>query len=69
MTGQRCRILVMDENAYRSGGEIYQAVKNGAIVTMSEGFGSNPPGVQDFLRKLDRFDSGCYLNFYQWTDD
>ncbi|MEA3327736.1 MAG: hypothetical protein U9R53_10620 [Chloroflexota bacterium] len=69
MTGQRCRILAMDENAYRSDGEIYQAVKNGAIVTMSEGFGSNPPGVQDFLRKLDRFDSGCYLNFYQWTDD
>jgi len=68
MTGQGCRILTHDENTYHSGGEIYQAVNNGALVAMSEGFGSNPSGVQAFLGELNHFNSGCYLDFYRWPN-
>lgn len=68
MTGQQCRHMIFDTDAYQPGGEIYQALKAGDIIAFTEGFGSNPPGVQPFLQGLDQFASSCYLNFYRWPN-
>ena len=66
MTGLKCRSLVHDKSAYAAGGDIYQAVKDGAFVSLSDGFGTDFPAAEAFIEQLDYLDSGCYLNFYRW---
>ncbi len=66
MTGLQCHNLVREVGAYAAGGETFQAVKDGAFVTLSDGFGTELPVAQAFIEQLEYFDSGCYLNFYRW---
>jgi hypothetical protein len=68
MTNQQCYPLTFDQTAYEPGGEVYQALEQGSVIANSEGFGSNPPGIQKFLNQLHNFDSACYLTFYRWQD-
>jgi hypothetical protein len=68
MTNQQCYPLTFDQTAYEPGGDVYQAMEQGSVIAISEGFGSNPPGIQKFLNQLNNFDSACYLTFYRWQD-
>ena len=66
MTGERCLNLAFNQAAYQPSGEIHQAMQSGAMIAFSEGFGSNPIGIEVFLGDLTRIDTVCYLSFYRW---
>ncbi len=66
MTGLRCRHLLLESEVYQTEGEIYQAVKSGDVIAYAINFGTNPPGIRPFLEELDRFETGCYMEFYRW---
>lgn len=66
MTGTQCHQLSFDQSDYEPGGSIYQSIRSGGVVSLSEGFGSSPHGVESLLVQLERFDSVCYLSFYRW---
>ncbi len=65
LTNQQCHRLSFDVNAYAPGGDIYQAVKEGAVIAIADGFGSNPPGIGILLNQMDNFTYTCYLHFYR----
>jgi len=66
MTGIRCIHLPLEAEAYQTDGEVYHAVKSGDVIAYAINFGTNPSGIRPFLEELDRFDTGCYLEFYRW---
>ncbi len=66
MTSIPCRHLPLEEKAYQAGGEVFQAVESGDMIAFAINFGTNPPGMRPFLEELDRFNEGCYLEFYRW---
>lgn len=68
MTNQQCYPLTFDQTAYEPGGDVYQALEQGSVIAISEGFGSNPPEIIKFLNELHSFDSACYLTFYRWQE-
>lgn len=69
LTGQRCRHLILETEAYQPGGEVYQAVREGDIIAFTPGFGTEPPGIWSYLNNLEHIDSGCYLEFYRYSEN
>lgn len=65
-TGMQCHHLLFDPEAYQEDGEIYDAIQQGNILAWMLDYGSTPPGVEDLVIKLDNYDYGCMINFYEW---
>ncbi|MDY6872428.1 MAG: hypothetical protein SVR81_00460 [Chloroflexota bacterium] len=64
MTGKLCQHLSLDANAYLEDGVVTQALREGGIIAYTWGFGSNPPGISDYLTELNPLGEACFLNFY-----
>ncbi len=68
MTGLLCKHLPLDESAYQLNSELYQNVESGDMVVFVDEFGTNPPGIEDFLADLTSFDEACYFKFYRLSE-
>jgi hypothetical protein len=68
LTGKQCRHLILDESAYEPGGEVYQAVREGSLIAFTPGFGTTPPGIQNYLHDLELIDVECFYEFYRISE-
>lgn len=64
-SGQACRHLPLDPEAYQENSPLIQEIKNGGIVAVMNAYGSNPP-IKNLLEQMEFIDFECMISFYRW---